>query len=275
MRRYFKLSGGGNDFLALAEPESDPTPREIASWCARGTSEGADGLFILRRRGSAIRMVYANADGNPAALCLNGTRCAARLAFHLGWASGTTTVETDAGEFPATATTQDTIELELPRPLEPGATRRLTVEGKAWEATFLDVGVPHLVLLWERPMREAPVASLGLRLRAHPDFGAAGTNVDFARFPNPHDLEIRSFERGVEAEMLACGTGVLAAVAIGLARKVARLPVTALTLGGFEIVVRAIDGRSDHWAMRGDARLVATGELAAGAAVSPTPPEWT
>jgi len=275
MRRYFKLSGGGNDFLALAEPEGDPRPREIERWCARGTSEGADGLFVLRRRGTAIRMTYANADGHRAALCLNGTRCAARLAFHLGWASGTTTIETDAGEFLATDLAPHTVELEIPRPPEPGASRRLAVDGEDWEATSLDVGVPHLVLLWEGAMREAPLARLGPRLRAHPDLGAAGTNVDFARFPDPHRLELRSFERGVEAETLACGTGVLAAVAVGLGRQIARLPVTAMTLGGFEIVVREVPGRPDNWAMSGDARLISAGELAAGAAVSPTPPEWT
>ena len=128
MTPYFKLSGGGNDFLAMAEPAGDPTPDQIRRWCARGTSEGADGLFVLRREGSGVRMTYSNADGNRAALCLNGTRCAARLAFYLGWAAGSVTVATDAGKFRATNATEQTIELEMPRPI---ATRISAVCGSS------------------------------------------------------------------------------------------------------------------------------------------------
>jgi diaminopimelate epimerase len=275
MTHYFKLSGGGNDFLALAEPEDDPTPGQIRRWCARGTSEGADGLFVLRRKGSGLRMTYSNADGNRAALCLNGTRCAARLAFHLGWATTSTTVTTDAGDYRATNATEHTIELEMPRPETPGSALELAVGEQHWQGTPITVGVPHLILLWEASMGEAPVAQIGPPLRAHPEFGEAGTNVDFVRFPTPDRLEIRSFERGVEAETLACGTGVLAAVAVGLELGLARLPVTALTLGGFEIEVDSVAAEPAHWAMTGDARLVATGELTPAAAVRPQPSEWT
>jgi len=82
--QFFKVSGGGNDFLALIEPERPPDQAEIVAWCARGLSMGADGVFVLRRAGAAIGMDYWNSDGRPAALCVNGTRCAARLAFELG-----------------------------------------------------------------------------------------------------------------------------------------------------------------------------------------------
>jgi diaminopimelate epimerase len=219
-------------------------------------------------------MTYSNADGQRAALCLNGTRCAARLAFHLDWATGRTIVATDAGDYRATNASENTIELEMPRPEAPGRALDLVVGEESWQATPITVGVPHLVLLWEASMAEAPVAQLGPPLRAHSEFGQAGTNVDFVRFPSPNRLEIRSFERGVEAETLACGTGVLAAVAVGLELELAKLPVTALTLGGFEIEVDQA-GWPEHWAMTGDARLVALGELTPAATVRPQPPEWT
>ncbi len=85
MRHFFRLSGGGNDFLALVEPIDDPQPDQIRAWCRRGLSLGADGLFVLDRSPDGARMRYFNADGSAASLCLNGTRCAVRLARHLGW----------------------------------------------------------------------------------------------------------------------------------------------------------------------------------------------
>jgi diaminopimelate epimerase len=223
MTAYFKLSGGGNDFLALAEPETDPTPGQIRRWCARGTSEGADGLFVLRRESSGVRMTYSNADGQRAALCLNGTRCAARLAFHLDWATDRTIVATDAGDYRATDVSEHAIELEMARPEAPERALDLVVGEDSWHVTPITFGVPHLILQWEGSLAEAPVAQLGPRLRSHPEFGEAGTNVDFVRFPSANRLEIRSFERGVEAETLACGTGVLAAVAVGLELRQRRL----------------------------------------------------
>ena len=88
MTEFYKVSGSGNDFIALIAPPAAPTPDEIRAWCRRGVSLGADGLFTLRRDGADAVMDYWNADGTAAGLCLNGTRCAARLAFELGWAGG-------------------------------------------------------------------------------------------------------------------------------------------------------------------------------------------
>jgi diaminopimelate epimerase len=276
MTEYFKLSGGGNDFLALTEPEDNPIPESIVRWCARGASAGADGLFVLRRKDAGVvRMIYFNADGNRAALCLNGTRCAARLTFHLGWATTATVIETDAGCYTATDQAEHVVGLVMPRPPKPQAPDQIQLESDSWETTFIDVGVPHLVLHWEGPMREAPVSSVGPAMRNHPKFSPDGTNVDFVSFPSLHSLEIRSFERGVEAETLACGTGVLAAVAVGLEAGLAQLPIVAMTLGGFEISISAVAERPEHWAMSGDARLIAVGKLADGAGVGPAPPGWT
>lgn len=272
------LSGAGNDFLALTEPAAEPSAAEIAAWCRRGLSLGADGLFTLRREGEAVRMEYWNADGRPARLCLNGTRCAARLAFHLGWAAGAVEVRTGAGpirarEVPGTPTE---IALALPAPADPPRPVAPELEGRTWSGWIVDAGVPHLVLPWPAPLGEAPVTTLGAALRQHPGFGPGGTNVDFVRFPSPHRLEIRSFERGVEAETLACGTGVLAAVAAGVSTGKLTLPVRALTLGGFALTVALADpGPPPLWTLAGDARLLATLDPTPEATLLSPPPDWT
>jgi len=274
MTRYFKLSGSGNDFLALAEPETEPTVGEISGWCARGISAGADGLFVLRRSESGVSMDYFNSDGKRAALCLNGTRCAARLAFHLRWAEETIRVETDAGSFEAREVGGDQVAVRVPAPDGPLRHLRLTQADRVWDSWQIDVGVPHLVIFWDRPMSEAPVASAAPVLRQHPTLGEAGANVDFARFVDRHRLEIRSFERGVEAETLACGTGVLASIAVGIAHGRTELPVTALTRSGFEVRIDTAKSDPQHWLMVADARLVASGELAEGAVVHLEAPAW-
>jgi diaminopimelate epimerase len=279
-REIYRLSGAGNDFLALPAPERPPDPREIRAWCTRGLSLGADGVFTLEPAGTGrVRMVHYNADGGEAALCLNGTRCAARLAFELGWATGDrVTVETGAGALAARRLDATGVALEAPLPTREPARFAPDVDGRPWPGWAVTVGVPHFVLFWpdgtgsaggratepSGDLAEAPVVELGARLRRHPVFGEAGANVDFVRVTGPGSLAIRSFERGVEGETLACGTGVLAAVAAGLAEGVLRFPVDALTRGGLVLRVEGEakdDGRLVRWSLAGDARLLAHGRV--------------
>lgn len=272
MTPFFKLSGSGNDFIALPEVTDAPGQGRIRAWCRRGISLGADGLFVLRREAGGVEMAYWNADGLPADLCLNGTRCAARLAFELGWADGEVRVRTGAGTFTARPAGRHRVALELPAPEAPRSID-LRVEGTSVEGFRLTVGVPHLVLPWPE-LESAPVASLGAALRMHEAFAPAGTNVNFVRFPeegHPGRLEIRTYERGVEAETLSCGTGVLAAVRVGLELGRLHLPVGALTRGGFELEVAEAPSPG-CWSLAGDARVVARGELLAGAEEEPVEP---
>ncbi|HEX4962571.1 MAG TPA: diaminopimelate epimerase [Thermoanaerobaculia bacterium] len=273
MTRFYKLSGSGNDFLALVEPSEVPAPEEIRAWCRRGVSIGADGLFILQQGPSGVAMDYFNADGLPAGLCLNGTRCAAQLAFHLGWAEGTVRLRTGAGLVAARRLDEGRTAVELPAPAEP---QPLTVKagGAPRAGWHLLVGVPHFVLVWPDELETAPVRELGRELRLHPVFGASGTNVNFVRFPARDRMEIRTFERGVEDETLSCGTGTLAGAAVGLALGKVRLPLRVETQGGFELAVSS-DPQAGSWFLAGDARIVAAGEILPGAAVSPSPPAWT
>jgi diaminopimelate epimerase len=277
----YKVSGGGNDFLALVEPAREPSAEEIRAWCARGLSLGADGVFTLARSASGasdVTMRYWNADGATAALCINGTRCASRLALALGWTNGPFRIATDAGTFGARAVQPTEIAIELPAPDEWPRKKVLEVDGQEITGWFVTVGVPHFVVVWPASLRDAPVDRLGAALRRHVEFAPAGTNVDFVRFPDRHRMEIRSYERGVEGETLACGTGTLASVAVGLQLDLAELPVVATTLGGFAFTVagETVDAALRSWSLAGDARVLGTIELTPEAGIpAPSSPRWS
>lgn len=275
MRHFFRLSGGGNDFLALVEPIDDPQPDQIRAWCRRGLSLGADGLFVLDRSPDGARMRYFNADGSAASLCLNGTRCAVRLARHLGWTEDEIVMETGAGLIPGSSReiTSVTLALEPPGRPEP---LQIEVDRADFQGFRVVVGVPHFVLPWPEGVARAPVGGLGPRLRAHPVFGDSGANVDFVDFVDRHRMEIRTYERGVESETFACGTGVMAAVAVGVLKGDLELPAVVLTRGGFVFEIGRWAEASDdgRWGLKGDARLLAEGELVEGAEDLPEPPPW-
>ncbi len=225
---FAKMSAGGNDFIVVedsGEPGSAPDvadPAFIRRVCSRALSVGADGLIVVRRPAAdapRVRMIYFNADGGRAALCANGVRCVARLATLRGWApAARLLIDTDSGTLEA-GVEGGRAWLRLPLGLP--AVRVLTLDAEGMEepmqerieATHLTAGVPHLVVL--RPDAHAMdarlVARLGAALRRHPALGPDGANVDFVTVVDRHRLDLRSFERGVEAETLSCGTGCIAA----------------------------------------------------------------
>jgi len=267
--RLHLASGAGNDFLAAVEPDADPAPELIRAWCRRGLSLGADGLFVLRRPGGGdetalVRMTHYNADGSPAELCVNGTRCAARLAFSLGWAEGEVVVDTGAGPIWARDAGGGRVTLSVAAAEAPEKVA-VAVDGETVAGYRVTVGVPHFVVPWSGGMADAPLARLGPPLRRHPAFGTAGANVSWVRWVGRDRFELRTWERGVEAETLACGSGVLAALAVGLAADEIDLPVVVRTAGGVELEVAQGEGGS--WDLTGEARLlgvVEVGEEAAG-----------
>ena len=279
MTPFWKLSGGGNDFVALAEPNPDTlTPERVRKWCRRGLSVGADGVFVLRREAPGrIRMDHFNPDGRAASLCLNGTRCAARLALHLGWASEEAQLVTGAGIVQARDAGNDGIHLELAPPDSPPQPMTLKVAGQTHDGWWTKVGVPHLVLFRQEGLAEAPVETLGQELVHHPDLGPEGANINFVSTPSSSRLEIRTYERGVNGETLACGTGVLSSTLVALSEGLVKLPLKVLTAGGFELQVQGeMDGHHVRsWSLTGDARLIAEGSIHPGAEELPEAPRWT
>lgn len=280
MSELFRVSGAGNDFLALVDPGEDPPAARIRAWCRRGVSLGADGVFALRRprHDSRVGMTYWNADGGEAALCVNATRCAAQLAFFLGWAEREVTVETGAGPFAARRVSDREIELEMAPPTE--TPQPVVLDGPGLPSPLagwgITVGVPHAILPWERELAALPIEALGPPVRHHRQF-PAGANANFVRYGSPHELDIRTWERGVEAETLACGSGVLAAVAAGVFDGRLALPVRARTRGGFVLTVGGgVEGNHVvSWTMAGDARILACAEVFDGAEVEIEAPAWS
>lgn len=273
MTEFFKLSGSGNDFVALVEPAQEVGPEVLRAWCRRGVSLGADGVFVLRRAPAGVAMDYFNADGLPADLCLNGTRCAAQLAFHLGWGEDRLEVRTGAGSIVARARGRDVVALEIPLAGVEPKPHTVPIDGASHAGFQVRVGVPHFVLPWSGSFGTAPVRTLGAALRHHPHFAPAGTNVNFVQYPSRHRAAVRTYERGVEDETLSCGSGVVASVAAGIAAGVLDLPVEVETQGGFLLRLEA-GTESETWSLSGDARVVARGELLPEAVISPRPPFW-
>lgn len=275
----YKVSGAGNDFLALIEPARDPTAAEVAAWCARGFAFGAVGVFVLRRDGAAVRMDHWNSDGGRVECCLNATRCATRLALELGWAEEEVTLATGAGPIVGRAgTTPATATLLVPAPVEAPRALALEVEGRTHAGWLVTVGVPHFIQVLEESLARAPVAALGPGLRHHPDLGPAGANIDWIRFPDRATLELRTFERGVEGETLACGTGILASLALGRHLDRCDASVAVRVLGGFTLRAGCSTGPagSRSLLLDGDARIVARLELVPEAAIPlPPPPRWS
>lgn len=296
----YLLSGAGNDFLAQVEPEADPTPEQVRAWCRRGISLGADGLFVLRRSrvrdGVAptasvprVSMDHWNPDGGRADLCANGARCAVRLAAELGWlgegVSGTSgahvILETGAGALAARLSGPDRVELQAPLPAAAPEELALEVDGERFQGYRVEVGVPYFVLPWdETSLEDAPLERLGPPLRHHPRLVPEGANVDFVRFPGSEvasgsgigRLEMRVWERGVEAETLASGTGALAAALVAVHAGRGTFPLEVATAAGFVLTVGGTPAEAvppERWTLTGDARLLARLEVFAGALSSP------
>jgi diaminopimelate epimerase len=240
---FCKIQGNGNDFILIDDRRrilKGAVLRELArKVCHRNRSVGADGLIVIlpasSRRAADFRWRFFNADGSEAAMCGNGSRCAARFAFLKKIAPKKMAFETLAGIIHADVK-KDTVRVQLtgasglrmniPVPLNTG-----TRPGH-----FIDTGVPHLVYV-SRNLEEEDVQGVGRATRYHEIFKPAGTNVNFVQFDGPHRLRIRTYERGVEGETLACGTGSVASALIASVIGAVRSPVTVVTRGGDRLVV--------------------------------------
>ena len=263
---FAKMSGSGNDFVII-DNRKDLVPRRrmpafVRAVCRRGLSVGADGvIFIQRSSREDFRWHYYNADGGEAEMCGNGSRCVAQFAVLHKIAPKTMTFETLAGAIRAVVGTKS-VTVRLPLPTDLRLDVPLDVDGKSFDAHFLNTGVPHTVLFVD-DVEAVDVARLGRAIRFHPRFAPAGTNANFVRVESPNRLAIRTYERGVEAETLACGTGAVAAALLAGFLGKARSPVTLKTRGGPPLTVSfLLDGRRvTRVELTGEARLVYEGTL--------------
>lgn len=261
--RITKMSAAGNDFVVVHGTDADALGDRLGAWIRavsrRGLSVGADGVLAVDRVGpDRVRVRFWNPDGSVA-FCGNGTRCAARFARRERLAAATMTLETAVGEVPAEVRDDD-VRLVLPPPRDRGELE-VEVDGVLHRGRFVVAGVPHFVIA-VGDVASAPLESWGPALRRHAAFGADGVNVDLvsAGADGVHDL--RTWERGVEAETLACGTGAVAtAAALCLGGGPLRMHLRPRSGARIEIVLGGERDRFTHAEMVGDARFVFDGRL--------------
>jgi diaminopimelate epimerase len=269
---FFKMTGSGNDFIFLdgrwASPADWP-PERIRRVCARGTGVGADGVVILApgSQPGAVRFLFYNNDGNRAAMCGNAALCATRLSAHLELSSPEAIVlETDAGLVRSRCVpgTDDRAELLLPDVARVTQPEIAPIDGEE-SIGFAEVGVPHLVVT-VRDLDRVDLRARGRALRHHPALAPAGANINFVG-RNGAGWAMRTYERGVEDETLACGTGAVACATVLTSGGEASLPFAVRTRSGTTLLVSGTPAPPvalQAPRLEGEARLVFRATLGPG-----------
>jgi len=240
---FVKMSGTGNDFIIIDHRDpfiNEADQSEFARIvCRRKFSVGADGLILIENSETAdFRWQFYNGDGSEAEMCGNGARCAARFAFEKNIASATMRFETTAGEIEAFVLggPGESVKIRLTAPEDLRLNIPVTVGSMEQTLHFINTGVPHTVVL-VNDAGDVPVADWGREIRFHETFQPAGTNTNFAQVISNDTLMVRTYERGVEGETMACGTGAVASALIAAYLEQAKPPVTVITSGGEELTI--------------------------------------
>ena len=260
--RFVKMEGAGNDFILIDDREGrfeGERGRELArKLCTRRLSVGADGLILIAGSDSAdFRMRIINPDGSEPEMCGNGSRCAAMFARKLGACGDELTIEALGGPVEAEVR-GERVRVELSRP---GPISRLEIDGN--EVYSVNTMVPHAVVFVE-DLEETDVFNEGRRLRYHAAFGDPGTNVDFVEVEGEGEVEIRTYERGVEAETLACGTGAAASALVSAYLRSWKGPVE-VRVRSKEVLRIEFEGSGPRFGrcfLEGSVREVFAGEIA-------------
>jgi len=266
------MSGSGNDFIFMDGMDGSLAWIE-GSWarnvCRRALSVGADGLVILEKDTTYdFAWRFFNSDGSMAEMCGNAGRCAARFAFEKGITGSSMTFLTEAGPIRAEVKgNRAKVQLTPPRLIDPDLT--LQVEDRSLSLFYIDTGVPHVV--FEVADVDAfPLLEVGRKIRYHEHFAPAGTNVNIVKLVDAHTLQVRTYERGVEDETLACGTGAMACGLMAALKKGGVSPVSIRTASGETLTV-SWAGEATSWApvyIEGRVRLVYEGLLAPDASAA-------
>ena len=253
---FWKLSGAGNDFVLLSGLPRGKSGTALAKkLCDRRFGVGADGLLVMTHRAGKVRLDYWNADGSPA-FCGNGSRCAALWASAQGWVQGKEfDLQTNRGLLTARLTGKGRAEVSMPAPKNLRLGRILNVAGHPLPVHSVDTGVPHAVVFVPN-IKKIKVGELGRALRFHKSFGHAGANVNFVEIRNGA-LFVRTYERGVEDETLACGTGIVAAAFVSRVLGFGGSPVKVKVRSG-DILAVSFDGGPR---LEGPGTIVFSGEV--------------
>jgi diaminopimelate epimerase len=279
--KFTKMEGAGNDFVVIEGPCPAVVgrPSSVVKICDRIFGIGADGLLLLEKSGKAdIRMRIFNADGSEAQMCGNGARCCALWASRTSAAGGSAfggknsklRIETKAGIVDARVE-GDSAKIKLTDPVDLKLDIHMKVDGKDYEVDYVNTGVPHAVIEVD-DIEMVSVKKIGRLVRHHKIFQPAGTNVDFVQVKDRDHVVVRTYERGVEDETLACGTGSVASAIIAVLNHFRRDPgqgkpdsvhkifVETRSRETLKVYFRFLKKKiSDVW-LEGKARMVFKGE---------------
>jgi len=259
---FIKMSASGNDFILVDNRAGELYQKHrdindfVVKICRRHHSVGSDGLILIQEsRNADFCWRFFNADGSEANMCGNGGRCAARFAFIKGIAGEKMAFETGAGIIKAEMEGTK-VKLQLTTPTDLKLDYSIKLENKEIFINSVNTGVPHAVLLSD-DIDHVPVEELGRIIRFHAAFGEKGTNVDFVKVIDKTNLVLRTYERGVEAETYACGTGAVASGVILKEKGLIESPVNILTKGGETLKVYV----DDEVYLEGDTKIIYVGLL--------------
>lgn len=231
---FWKMHGAGNDFI-LVDDRNQTFPVSDNDWvagiAARRTGVGCEGIILIQPSDKAdFRMRFFNPDGSEVEMCGNGARCVAKLAQEIGAAPDKMTIETIAGILSAEMA-DDQVKLGMTDPTDWQIGKTLEINGATVQYSFVNSGVPHVVIEVD-DIEKYDVRRNGAGARYHGHFAPAGTNANFISITGTNSLRVRTYERGVEDETLACGTGIVASALIAVKTGKISAPVKVTATSG-------------------------------------------
>lgn len=259
---FSKYVGCGNDFILIDNRTLHYPQEATARLCHRQKGIGADGVILLENSQKAdFRMRIFNADGSEAEMCGNGIRCLALFINEKITKKSTLLIETMHDIIPVRIK-ETSVEVDMPNPRNIALNITLDVDGRSLSAHSVDTGVPHCILFVKDVEKDADM-SLAPFVRNHPKFSPKGSNVNFVEIVSKNSLNIRTYERGVEGETLACGTGAVASAVIAGLVNGLESPITVNTRSGEALKISFKNGKasSTEVKMEGSARKIFDGQI--------------
>ena len=263
---FYKMSGSGNDFIIIDNRNNIVDENGLSDFiskvCRRKMSVGADGVILVENTDNAdFKWRFFNSDGSVAEMCGNGARCVARFAHLNDIAGSSMSFETLAGIIKAEVI-EKRVKVKMTDPSELKTGDTIQLENGLVPISSINTGVPHVVIVKDS-IDDIDIVKTGREIRYHDRFSPAGTNVNFACHIKDNTIAIRTYERGVEDETLACGTGA-AACAIVMAHKMkldSPLSVLTRSNGYLNIFFKEKEGQYYDVYLEGDARIIYRAQL--------------
>ena len=264
---FYKMSGSGNDFVIIDNRSKAVVEKYLSDFivnvCRRKVSVGADGLILVENSDIAdFKWRFFNSDGSKAEMCGNGAICVARFAYINRIAGSKMSFETETGIVYAKIEKNNSAKIKMPDPVDLMTDCSLQLENGTLFFDYINTGVPHVIVAVDK-IDDVKITELGREIRFHQRFSPAGANVNFISGREDGVIAIRTYERGVEDETLACGTGSVAAAVVCANKSERKSPVKVLTRSGGYLFIyfKEKNGKISDIYLEGDARIIYKGEL--------------